>query len=224
MPFDPERHDVLGITNHQVLEHLLGLSEVEAQDQKNIDNLKLARFKEIFSGAAKNDRVDTREGFELSELSDRLPLAKEVLGEVSGTRHENGILKRLTRRWRTRVHERGRAVNNLQADAQRGCPGLLEITKEAGSLWFLGFFVSADTLPRLARLRKLSLLKISSVGKKYASLIQDWQKRAHFSEEVEWVGEMIQEDAHRCLEVEENIKTLETKIKLAQYKKIPRRI
>jgi hypothetical protein len=38
------------------------------------------------------------------------------------------------------------------------------------------------------------LLKIPAVGRKYASLIQQWQKRAHFSEEAEWVSEMIQED------------------------------
>ena len=51
------------------------------------------------------------------------------------------------------------------------------------------------------------------MGRKYASLIEDWQKRAHFSEEVEWVSEMIQEDAQRCLELDEKIKALRAKIK-----------
>jgi hypothetical protein len=78
----------------------------------NINNLKLARFKEIFPGAAKSDRIDARKGLELFQLSDHLPLAK---------------------------------------------------------------------------------------GRKYASLIEDWQKHAHFSEEVKWVTEMIQEDARRVL-------------------------
>jgi hypothetical protein len=106
-----------------------------------------------------------------------------------------------------------RVINNLQADLQAVCPGLLEITVEASNQWFLNFPLSADSLSQLARLRKSTLLKIPSVGRKYASLIQDWQKRAHFSEEAEWVGEMIHEDAQRCLELEEKIKTLETKIK-----------
>lgn len=179
----------------------------------NINNLKLARFKEIFPGAAKSDRVDARKGLELFQLSDHLPLAKEVLQEVVGTPQENEVLKRLTRRRRRLVNERVRVVNNLQADLQAVCPGLLEITQEAGNQWFLNFLLSADTLPQLTRLRKSTLLKIPGVGRKYASLIQDWQKRAHFSEEVEWVSEMIQEDAHRCLELEEKIKALETKIK-----------
>jgi transposase len=89
---------------------------------------------------------------------------------------------------------------------------VVEITVEAGNQWFLNFLLSADTLPQLARLRKSTLLKIPSVGRKYASLIQDWQKRAHFSDEAEWVSEMIREDAQRCLELEEKIKPLETKI------------
>ena len=42
----------------------------------NINNLKLARFKEIFPGAAKSDRIDARKGLELFQLSDHLPLAK----------------------------------------------------------------------------------------------------------------------------------------------------
>src|SRR5688572_8544238 len=178
----------------------------------NINNLKLARFKEIFAGAAKSDRIDARKGLELFQLSDHLPLAREVLQEVTGTPAENEILKRLTRRRRRLVNERVRVVNNLQADLQAVCPGLLEITREASNQWFLNFLLSADTLPQLARLRRSTLLKIPSVGVKCVSIIEGWQKRAHFSQEVEWVGEMIQEDAKRCLELDEKIKRLEAKI------------
>jgi transposase len=179
----------------------------------NLNNLKFARFKEIFPGAAKSDRIDARKGLELFQLSEHLPLAKEVLQEVRGTPKENEVLKRLSRRRRRLVNERVRVVNNLQADLQAVCPGLLEITAEAGNQWFLNFVLSTQTLPQLARLRKGTLLKIPAVGKKYASLIEDWQKRAHFSEEVEWVSEMIREDAKRCLELDEKIKRLETKIR-----------
>jgi transposase len=177
----------------------------------NLNNLKLARFKEIFPGAAKSDRIDARKGLELFQLGDHLPLAKEVLQEVCATAPENEVLKRLSRRRRRLVNERVRVVNNLQADLQAVCPGLLEITGEASNQWFLNFLLSADTLPRLARLKRSTLLKISSVGVKSAAIIEGWQKRAHFSQEVRWVGEMIQEDARRCLELDEKIKELETK-------------
>jgi transposase len=178
----------------------------------NLNNLKFARFKEIFPGAAKSDRIDARKGLELFQLSDHLPLAKEVLQEVTGTPPGNEILKRLTRRRRRLVNERVRVVNNLQADLQAVCPGLLEITGEASNQWFLNFLLSANTLPQLARLQRSTLLKIPSVGVKSAATIASWQKRAHFSPEVEWVGEMIQEDAKRCLELHEKINRLAVKI------------
>lgn len=189
-----------------------GLVRARGYRLYNINNLKLARFKEIFPGAAKSDPIDARKGLELFQLRDHLPLAKEVLQEVGAVPAENEVLKRLTRRRRRLVNERGRVINNLQVDLQAVCPGLLEITQEAANQWFLGFLVSADTLCQLARLRRSTLLKIPAVGVKYAGLIQSWQKRAHFSEDVEWVGEMIQEDAHRVLELDHKIKALEAKI------------
>jgi transposase len=178
----------------------------------NLNNLKFARFKEIFPGAAKSDRIDARKGLELFQLRDHLPLAKEVLQEVKGTPAENEILKRLTRRRRRLVNERVRVVNNLQADLQAVCPGLLEITNDAGNQWFLNFLLSGESLTQIARLRASTLLKIPAVGVKTAAIIAGWQKRAHFSDEVEWVGEMIQEDARRCLELDEKVKRLEAKI------------
>ena len=178
----------------------------------NLNNLKFARFKEIFPGGAKSDRIDARKGLELFQLSDHLPLAKEVLQEVKGTPQENEILKRLSRRRRRLVNERVRVVNSLQADLQAVCPGLLEITAEASNQWFLNFLLSAQTLAQLSRLRHITLMKIPQVGVKCAAKIEDWQKRAHFSDEVKWVGEMIQEDARRCLELDEKIKRLRNKI------------
>ena len=96
------------------------------------------------------------------QLSDHLPLAKQVLQEVKGTPEENEILKRLTRRRRRLVDERIRVISNLQTDLQAVCPGLLEITKDAGNQWFLNFLVSAQSLPQLTRLRPPTLLKIPS--------------------------------------------------------------
>ncbi len=177
----------------------------------NLNNLKFARFKEIFPGA-KSDRIDARKGLELFQLQDHLPLAKEILQEVKGTPAENEVLKRLTRRRRRLVNERVRVVNNLQADLQAVCPGLLEITNDAGNQWFLNFLVSAESLSQIARLRRSTLLKIPAVGVKTAAIIAGWQKRCHFSEEIDWVGEMIQEDARRCLELDDKVKRLEAKI------------
>lgn len=178
----------------------------------NINNLKLARFKEIFPGAAKTDEIDARKALELFQLRDYLPIAKDVLQEVRATPQENEVLKRLSRRRRRLVNERVRVLNGLQADLQAVCPGLLGITGDAANLWFLRFLTSTDDLRKLARLREGSIRKIPGIGAKYASVIQSWQKRAEFSHEVAWVGEMIQEDATRVLELHGKIEAVEQKM------------
>lgn len=178
----------------------------------NINNLKLARFKEIFPGAAKTDRIDARKALELFQLCDHLPTAKDVLQEVRRTPQENEILKRLARRRRRLVDERVRVVNNLQADLQAVCPGLLEITGDVDNLWFLNFLTSTDDLRKLVRLRESTIRKIGGIGAKYASIILQWQKRAQFSHDVQWVGEMIQQDAARVLDLHDTIKALEAKM------------
>lgn len=187
---------------------------VRARDYRlfNINNLKLARFKEIFPGAAKTDEIDARKGLELFQLRDHLPVAKDVLQEVYKTPQENDILKRLSRRRRRLVDERVRVLNNLQSDLQAVCPGLLEITGEADNLWFLRFLTSTDDLRKLARMREATIRKIPGIGVQYASVILQWQKRAQFSHDVEWVGEMIQEDAVRVMELHDKIQSLEAKI------------
>jgi hypothetical protein len=50
------------------------------------------------------------------------------------------------------------------------------------------------------------------VGRKYASVIQAWQKQAVFSQETEWVGPMIAIDAQRVLELKGQIQALDQTI------------
>jgi transposase len=178
----------------------------------NINNVKLARFKEIFPAAAKTDRIDARKGLELFQLQDFLPAAKGVLQEVAPVSEENDLLKRLTRRRRRLVEERARVLNNMQADLQAVSPGLLAITGDAQNVWFLRLLTCTDSLEKLARLRRSTLLKIRSVGNRYADVIQSWQKKAHFSDEVAYVGEMIQEDAARILDLRDKISELDDRI------------
>jgi len=175
----------------------------------NVNNLKLARFKEIFPAAAKSDRIDSAKTLELFQLRDHLPMARDVLQEVMATPEENNILKRLSRRRRRLVNERGRVVNALQADLQAVAPGLLEITREIGNMWFLNFLTCRKDFCKLAGVRHASLLKVPCIGPSTAGRIQAWQKRACFSHDASLVGGMIQQDAARILELKQQIKALE---------------
>jgi transposase len=175
----------------------------------NVNNLKLNRFKEIFPGAAKTDRLDTRKILELFHLKDHLPMAKDVLQQVQQAPVENEKLKRLSRRRRQLVNEKVRVINRMQADLQSVCPELLGITNDAGNIWFLRFISSRDDLRKLSRMRRQSLLNISGVGRKYARIVQEWQEGAKFSSKVEYVGPMIISDARRILELLGQITALE---------------
>jgi hypothetical protein len=123
----------------------------------NVNNLKLARFKEIFPAAAKTDRIDTRKTLELFQLREHLPMAAGVLQEVMSTPAENDILKRLARRRRRLVEERGRLINALQADLRATAPGLLEITHFVGNRWFLNFLTCRKDIRTLARVQRASV-------------------------------------------------------------------
>lgn len=175
----------------------------------NLNNLKLARFKEIFPAAAKSDRLDARKGLELFQLQAHLPAAKGVLQEVVAAPLENEELKRLSRRRRALVREKSRVLCRLQADLQAVCPELLGLTGGAENRWFLQFLTQRDDLTQLARLRRQTVHAIRGVGPKYAALIRAWQSQARFSHDVAWVGPMIIEDARRVLELKGQVRALE---------------
>ena len=165
----------------------------------NINNLKLARFKEIFPAPAKSDKLDARRGLELFQMMDTLPMAANVLQEIAASPEENNKLKRLTRRRKALVDDKTRCISSFQTDLQAVCPGLLEMTGAADNLWFLRWIACVDEFTKLARLRRSTILNGPGIGQRYADKIQTWQKQAHFSTEVEYVGDMILENARRLL-------------------------
>ncbi len=178
----------------------------------NVNNLKLARFKEIFPGPAKSDPIDARKILELFQLRTHLPVAKDVLQEVAACPAVNEQLKRLTRRRRQLVNDKVSLVNRLQADLKAVVPGLLEITGSIDNRWFLNFLTYRKELASLARIQKKSILGIKGVGDTYAEKIVQWQNTAYFAPEVDWVGDMIIEDARRVLELMNSIERLEKQI------------
>lgn len=179
----------------------------------NVNNLKLARYKEIFPAPAKTDAIDARRILELFQLSTHIPVAREALQAVVAASAVNDKLKRLTRRRKQLVNERVRLVNRFQADLQAVCPELNTITGDVTNVWFLNFLTCRDALPKLLRLQQKSLLAIPAVGQKYAATIQAWQRTAVFAPDVDIVSEMILQDAKRLNALRADIKALDRSIK-----------
>ncbi len=191
----------------------------------NINNVKLARFKEIFPGAAKTDPIDARKGLELFQLQQTLPLAKNVLQEVGVIPETNQHLKRLSRRRRRLVNERVRYINTLQADLRSISPGLVDITKDVKNIWFLNLLVSADDLRELKNREASAMLSISQVGQRYLQIIQTWQEVATFSDDVEFVWPLIRHDVARIIELRAMIQSIDKQLrKLMEQSSIARHL
>jgi transposase len=180
----------------------------------NVNNLKLARYKEIFPAPAKTDAIDARRILELFRLRGELPVARGVLQEVVAVTQEAERLKRLSRRRRQLVNEKVRVVNRLHADLQAVCPGLLAITADVENLWFLSLLGAREDIRKLARLRPNVLRALNGVGRAYCAKIQAWQREALFSHEAEWAGPMIVADARRVLALKGEIALLDQAIEL----------
>lgn len=177
-----------------------------------INNLKFARFKEIFPAPAKTDAIDAKRMLQLLQLRERIPMASAVLQEVAPVDPLHQQLKALTRRRKQLVSERMKTSQRMQAELQGAAPGLLAITGQADNLWFLNFLTCRNDLRKLKTVRQTTLLKLDGVGVGYAAKIASWQKTALFAASAEWAGSMIQADAMRILSLREAIAQLEIQI------------
>jgi transposase len=191
----------------------------------NVNNLKLARFKEIFPAPAKTDAIDARRMLELFALRDQVPMARKVLQEVAAAGKIEQQLKALTRRRKQLVGDRIRLSQRMQSDLQAACPGLLAITGQADNWWFLNFLGLREDLTKLKSLRQQTLLATPGIGKAYVVKIRQWQHEAVFSPEIGYLGPMIVADARQMLALRSQILALERDIEaLIQQSDMARRI
>ncbi len=177
-----------------------------------INNLKFARFKEIFPAPAKTDAIDTRRMLQLMQMRGQVPMAEALLQEVAPVDALHRQLKALTRRRKQLVGERMSISQRMQVELHAVAPGLLAITGQADNLWFLGLLTCKEDLRKLKTVRQPTLLRIPGVGTGYATKIAQWQKDAVFADSLTWAGPMIQADARRMLDLREAIAELDRQI------------
>jgi len=135
-----------------------------------------------------------------------------ILQEVHEVPREHMVLKRLTRRRRQLVGEKAAILNRMQSDLHAVSPELMELARNKDGLAFLQFLTCREDLRQLERIHKRTLLGIKGIGKGFAGKVQEWQKKAQFSEEAEYAGPMIIEDARRIMELKKRVKDLDKQI------------
>lgn len=179
----------------------------------NVNNLKLARFKEIFASPAKTDRIDAGQIVTLMRMAPFMGQANETLQKVHNVGEVETKLKRFSRRRRQLVDEKVILLNRMQADLQSVCPGFIDMFKEIDALYVLRFLSFRQDLRKLSRIRLSTIQSIPGIGKALSKKLVQWQEKATFGADVQWVGPMISNDAKRILELKEKIDVLEAQIK-----------
>ena len=178
----------------------------------NVNNVKLARFKEIFPGAAKTDRIDARKIVELFSLQKHLPVAKKVLQEIKAPDNTNAQLKKLTRRRKQLVEERKAIANRFGTDLQAQVPDLKALTTSVDDLWFLRFFTLRHDIKGLLRLHRCTIAKIPYISQKNIDKIIVWKSQATYDNILDYTAPMFYDDAIRLLELKAKIKELTKQI------------
>lgn len=180
----------------------------------NVNNVKLARFKEIFPASAKTDSIDARKIVELFSLRKHLPVAKDVLQEIKQFDDNNERLKKLTRRRKQLVAQKVVISNRFSSDLQAVAPDLKAISKSVDNLWFLRFLTLKDDIRKLKRVTTKQIQKIKYLSSKNLQIIKAWQKDATFSEATDYVAPMLYDDALEILRLKDKIDTLTKEISL----------
>jgi len=178
----------------------------------NVNNVKLARFKEIFPVAAKTDAIDARKIVELFSLQKHLPIAKKVLQEVQVSDSINIQLKKLSRRRKQLVEERMVITNRMGADLQAEAPDLKALASCVDDLWFLRFITLRQDMRLLTKVHKSTIEKIPRIRKSHIDKITAWQAEANFTDAMDYIASMFYDDAIRILELKQKIKDIEKQI------------
>lgn len=178
----------------------------------NVNNLKLARYKEIFPAPAKTDAIDARRMLELFSLAEQRPLARNALVEIQSASAAQRQLKYLTRRRRILVTERAQRLVRLRVDLQAVCPDLLALTGAVSNRWFLRFLTCRQRLTALPRLQAKTIAALPGVGAKTAPRIRTWQAQATFGPDIDLYDADIVADAQAILELDERLNALNQRI------------
>jgi transposase len=181
----------------------------------NVNNLKLARYKEIFPAPAKTDEIDARRMLELFAFDGLRSLGRDVLQEVAAPSAQQRELKYLTRRRRHLVADRASRLTRLGVDLQAVCPDLLSLTRSADNLWFLRLLTCRDRLTALPRLQAKMIGAIRGIGAKTLPRILAWQKTATFGTTIDLADVDIVADAAAILALNEQIKAVNRRIEQA---------
>jgi transposase len=179
----------------------------------NVDNFKLKRFREAFSGEWKDDQRDTLMLSKMLKLKEHINSGREkVFIKIEKPSPVTESLKLLSRHQQTLIDEKVRLTNRLRKKLLEVCPEILKLAKLKEKK-LIAILVNYPDFSKYKRITLKSLLKIRGIGEIQAPFLL---KKLNHIEYVPGLTDIYQtiisSYAKRISELQEEIKDLDKKL------------
>ena len=179
----------------------------------NVDNYKLKRFREAFSGEWRDDNRDALMLSKMLHLKEHINSPQEkVFIEITEPSIISESLKLLSRHQQLLIDEKVRLINRLGKKLLEVCPDLLTL----GKLKYQKIIAILAKYPDLSRYHRItlkSLLKIPGIGKKQApALLSGLHELAYIPGLTDIYKTIISSYSRRILQLQKEIKAIDQKM------------
>jgi len=179
----------------------------------NVDNYKLKRFREAFTGEWRDDNRDALMLSKMLNLKEHINAKNEkVFIEITKPSIIPESLKLLSRHQQLLINEKVRLTNRLGKKLLEVCPELLTL----GKLKYQKIIAILAKYPDFARYHRItlkSLLKIPGIGKKQAPhLLAGLHELAYMPDLTDIYKTIISSYSKRILQLQKEIKEIDTKM------------
>jgi len=179
----------------------------------NVDNYKLKRFREAFTGEWRDDNRDALMLSKMLNLKEHINAKREkVFIEITKPSIIPESLKLLSRHQQLLINEKVRLTNRLGKKLLEVCPELLTL----GKLKYQKIIAILAKYPDLSRYHRItlkSLLKIPGIGKKQAPhLLAGLHELAYMPDLTDIYKTIISSYSRRILQLQKEIKEIDQKM------------
>jgi transposase len=181
----------------------------------NVDNYKLKRFRQAFSGERKDDNRDSLMLSKMLNLKEHINTKGEkVFIETTKPSVITESLKLLSRHQQVLIEENVRLSNRLGKKLLEVCPELLTLGK-LNNQKIIAILARYPDFSRYSKITLNSLLKIRGIGKKQApALLAGLHELAYMPEMTAIYKTIISSYSKRILQLREEIKQIDQKMEL----------
>ena len=179
----------------------------------NVDNFKLKRFREAFSGEWRDDQRDALMLSKMLKLKDHINSKRErVFIKIEKPSPVTESLKLLSRHQQTLIDEKVRLTNRLSKKLLEVCPEIFKLGKLKNKK-IIAVLAKYPDFSKYKRITFKSLLKIKGIGRKQAPFLLKRLNHIEYMPDLTDIYKtIILSYAKRISELQEEIKDIDGKL------------